>query len=500
MPARFIAIWFRHLQTDWFTRRQPELREVPFVLAAPDHGRMKITAANIPAQAQGIDTGMAVADARALVPSLQVLDEVPGLAEKLLTALGHWCIRYTPVAAIDPPDGLILDISGCSHLWGGEVPYLEDIRSRLRDFGYDVRAAIADTIGAAWAVARYGRVTPVVPPYEQQAHLLPLPPAALRLDPEVLERLHKLGLYQVGSFINMPRSALRRRFGQGLLQRLDQALGMEPEIPAPLQLPEPYEERLPCLEPIMTATGITIALERLLEALCRRLQKEEKGLRNARLKCYRVDNEVQEVSIGTNRPSHNSRHLFKLFEQHISQIAPGLGIELFVLEASRVEAVSTAQEALWSSAGNLDDRMVAELLDRLTGKIGAGIVHRYLPDQHHWPERSFKQAPSLQESPDIAWRTDRPRPIRLLAAPALIEVSAPIPDYPPMLFRYKGELHRIKKADGPERIEREWWLETGAHRDYYCVEDEKGQRYWLFRLGHYDADQPHQWFIHGFFA
>jgi protein ImuB len=500
MGKRFVTIWFRHLTTDWLTLRRPELKQAPFVLAAPDHGRMVITAANTAAQTQGIDAGMVAADARVLVPELAVIDDRPELADKLLDALGSWCIRFAPTVAKDLPDGLILDVSGCAHLWGGERPYLKEIVTRLRASGYDVRAAMADTIGAAWAVSRYGKVTPIIDPNNQTEALLSLPPVALRLESDTLTRLQKLGLYQIGQLVPMQRSALRRRFGQHLLLRLDQALGQETETIVPLQPVEPYQERLPCLEPIVTATGIEIALQRLLETLCHRLQQEGKGLRTAALTCYRVDGKLERIEIGTNRATHNALHLFKLFEMKIPGIEPDLGIELFVLEAPRVQELDPAQEALWGGCGGLEDRGVAALLDRLSGKLGAGTVHRFLPDQHHWPERSIKPAVSLEEKPTIAWPLERPRPVHLLSKPEAIEVTAPIPDYPPMLFRYRGQLHRVMKADGPERIEQEWWLEGGQHRDYYTVEDEEGRRYWLFRSGHYTGNKTDAWFLHGFFA
>jgi protein ImuB len=500
MPNRFVTIWFRHLTTDWFSLRRPALRETPFVLASLDRGRMIITAANPLAQTQDIDTGMAVADARAIIPTLEVFDEKPGLSGKLLKALAEWCIRYTPITAVDPPDGLILDVTGCAHLWGGERPFLKEIVTRLRGSGYDVRAAMADTIGTAWAISRFGQVTPLIDSGGQAAALLPLPSAALRLEPAVLERLQKLGLYTINHFITMPRPALRRRFGPGLLRRLDQALGQEEEPIQPLQPPEAYQERLPCLEPIVTSTGIEIALQRLLEILCLKLQQEAKGLRTAILKCYRVDGKLEQIGIGTNRASHNVDHLFKLFELKIPTIEPALGIELFILEAPKVEDVSPLQETLWGGVGGLEDIRVAELLDRLAGKLGVNTIQRYLPDEHYWPERSIKPASSLHEKSITAWRVDRPRPIHLLPKPEPVEVTAPVPDYPPMLFRYKGKLHTIKKADGPERIEREWWLEEGPHRDYYIVEDADGGRYWLFRSGHYTGDKPHQWFLHGFFS
>lgn len=499
MAKRFVSIWFPYLRTDWFALRQPQLRNTAFVLSSPSHGRMIISAANIHAQAQGIDAGTVVADARAIISSLQVLDDKPGLADKLLNRIAEWCIRFTPIVAVDPPDGLILDVTGCSHLWGGDDHYLGDITQRLKIRGYSAQSAMADTIGVAWAVARFGKGSFIINKDKNAEALLPLPPAALRLDPYIVERLHKLGLQQVEDFIGMPRSSLRRRFGNTFIKRLDQALGNEEEVITPVQPVEPYQERLPCLEPIVTATGIEIALMRLLETLCQRLQQEQKGIRLARFKGYRMDGKTEQLDIGTNHPSCNVNHLFKLFEIKISTIEPGPGIELFALEAPKVEDYSPAQEKLWQGNRGLDDSHLSELIDRLTGKIGENHIHRYLPDEHYWPERSVKRASSLNEQPVTAWKVDRPRPLQLLAKPERIEVTAPIPDYPPMLFRYKGKLHKIIKADGPERIEQEWWLQEGQHRDYYYVEDENGYRYWLFRSGHY-TDKSYQWFIHGFFV
>jgi protein ImuB len=500
MSKRFVAIWFRHLTTDWLTLKRPALQNTAFVFAMPDHGRMVITAANAIAEAQGVDAGMVVADARALIPSLEVFDESPGSAVRLLKTLAEWCIRYTPVAGIDLPDGLVLDVSGCAHLWGGERAYLKEIITRIKKLGYHIRAAMANTIGTAWAIARFGQVTAIIESGEQANALLLLPAAAIRLSPAIVARLQKLGLYQVGNFIHMKRSALRRRFGEELLLRIDQALGRKEEMIQPVQPVELYQERLPCLDPIVTATGIEIALKRLLKILCTRLCQQEKGLRTAVFKGYRLDGKIEQVSIGTNHASYNVHHLFKLFESKIGSIEPDLGIELFVLEALKVEDVPARQLQLWAGSCGVEDIGLAELLDRLANRIGTNNIHRYLPDEHYWPERSIKLATSLTEKPVTAWQIERPRPIQLLPKPALIEVTAPVPDYPPMLFRYKGKLHIIKKADGPERIEREWWLEEGQHRDYYQVEDEEGQRYWLFRSGYYTANKSYQWFIHGFFA
>lgn len=497
MSKRFVSIWFRYLITDWHSRRQPELREAPFVVAASRHGRMVVMAADPLAQQDGIDVGMSVADARALVTGLRVLEEKPGLSEKLLKGLAEWFIRFTPVVAIYPPCGLILDATGCAHLWGDEAKYLRDISSRLKNFGYSISLAMADTVGAAWAVARYSPATPVIETGMHTAALLSLPAAALRLDNETTERLYKLGLLQISSFIHMQRPALRRRFGTHLLLRLNQALGHEEEAVIPVLPQEPYKEWLPCMEPIVTATGIEIALHNLLGNLCSRLQQEEKGLRICMLQCFRLDGRIEQIGISTNHPSSNAKHLFKLFESKIDTIEPDLGIELFTLEASKVEASPSSQEKLWKDSGGLTDIGVAELLDRVAGKIGENQIHRYVPAEHYWPERSYKEALLFEKAGE--W-ISRQRPIQLLAKPAVITVTAPVPDYPPMMFRYKGKLHKVIKADGPERIGQEWWLQEGEHRDYYIVEDEEGHRYWIFRSGHYDAAKTYQWFIHGFFA
>ena len=499
MAKRFVSIWFRHLKTDWFALRHPELKTIAFALRAPDHGRMIIAAVNATAQQQGIVTGMTVADARAISQNIEVADDKPEIWLKLLNRIAEWCIRFSPVVAIDPPDGIILDVSGCTHLWGGDKPYLTEMYKRFKNRGYDIRLAIADTAATAWAVARYGKDKPVIQPGNDAEALLPLPPEALRLEPETIERLYKLGLRTVRQFIYMPQQTLRRRFGAHCIQRIHQALGVEPALLQPVIPVADYQERLPCLEPIATATGIEIALQQLLDKLCNRLQKEQKGLRKLCFKGYRIDGKTEQVDIATNSPSHHAAHLFTLFEIKLSTIEPDLGIELFVLEASGISNHVAKQEYLWGGTGGLHDIRIAEMIDRIAGRIGTQQITRYLPAEHYWPERSIQPATTLDQQVETPWRTSKPRPVQLLSPPEPITVTAPVPDYPPMSFRYKNILHTIAKADGPERIEQEWWLQQGQHRDYYTVEDQEGRRYWIFRLGHYD-DETFQWFIHGFFA
>ncbi|WP_429380271.1 Y-family DNA polymerase [Mucilaginibacter sp. UYCu711] len=493
-----MAIVFRHLLTDGLALRRAELREVPFVFAAPVKNRVIITAANILAEQQGAFAGMAVADARAAVPELVVINDTPGKSAKLLRLLGLWCIRYTPIAAVDLPDGLLLDISGCTHLWKDERGYLKEIVLKLRNNGFDARAAIADTPGAAWAVARFGRTSPIIATGMQTQALTGLPPACLRLDLLIIDKLQKLGFRTIGPLLAMPASVLRRRFGKELLIRLNQALGRLNETLVPLTPPVPYVERLPSLEPIRDVSGIEIAIEHLLTALCLRLRSEGKGLRKAILKCHRIDGRRVQVGITTTKGSHSVSHLLGLFRLQISKIEPALGIELFVLEAPRVEDMATVQEQIWAVDRGLAATSLAELLDRIAGKVGPEAIRRYLPAEHYWPERAVKVAASLTEEPAIAWPVQM-RPISLLRIPEPIEVMALVPDNPPKTFVHKGKRHRIIKADGPERIGREWWQDSGEHRDYYAVEDSDGQRYWLFRSGHYDGGDA-RWYLHGYFA
>lgn len=496
MP-RYVSIAFPYLLTEYVARKQPEFRDKPFVLASRQHGRMVIDAVSATAAKKGICTGMVLADCKAIFPELEMLESEPGRIEKLLEALAEWCIFYTPFAAVDLPDGLILDSSGCTHLWGGEVAYLNHIQKKLGSYGYTIQTAIADTISTAWAVARFGSES-IINPGQQREALQSLPPAALRLDTTILARLKKLGMRQIGSFINIPSSVLRRRFGPELPRRIARALGHEIEFVIPVKPIEPYQERLTSMEPIAAATGITIALKQLLETLCLRLEAEGLGLRQCIFKAFRVDGTVQQIEIGTGHPSRNTRHVFRLFEHKIAMLEPALGFELFVLEAPRVEPVTHEQAAIWNAASQ-NNMKVAELLDRVTAKIGPGAVNRYLPTEHHWPERSVKQASPLWEKPATAWRTELPRPVHLLTTPEIIAVTAVLPDYPPILFRHKGTLYTVAKADGPERVEQEWWLLDGLYRDYYVVEDDKGARYWLFRSGPYDGEHP-KWFLHGYFA
>jgi len=497
MEARYVSVWFPYLKSEWFVRRHKDLQNQALVLYVRDRGRSMITAVSKEAYAHGISRGMLLADAKAVTHNLHAYEEPEGRFDEVLQHIGEWFIRYSPTIALDPPDGLVIDATGCTHLWGGDDQYLRDITARMNKIGYTVKLCIAGTIGTASAVCRYGMTDQVKNGNELDA-LSQLPPASLRIDPLVAEKLNKLGLRKINSLFTIQSASLRRRMGVGLLQRLRQALGEEKEFIQPIHVAAPFHERMASMEPILSRTAIEIALHELLVRICDRLCSEQKGARILLFKVFTIDGLQQQVQISTTAPSSNPVYLFKLFELKLATIAPGFGIEVFILDVLQADDLLPAQEKLWINSKGLDDPALAEFLDRITNKLGEEKIARYLPAPHYWPERAIQKADSIQEQPFIPWPSVTVRPLKLLSPPEKIAVTAPIPDYPPMNFRYRNKLHKIIKADGPERMEQEWWIRDGLHRDYYYVEDESGKRYWLFRSGHYDAEKPVQWYLHGF--
>jgi protein ImuB len=496
---RFVVIWFTFLRVEWCVRKWQLQNNSPIVLYTYQRNRKIITATNQHAQAQGIAIHMPLADAQAICTNLQYFEEPSNNFEGIIQHIAEWCIRYSPVVAVDAEhtDTIIINASGCPYLWGGEQLYINDITTRLKKIGYTTQMGMADTIGAAWALSRYANGT--IAATNATANALHfLPPQALRLPAPITEKLHQLGMHQITDFMQMPAAQLRRRFGQVLITRLQQALGFINETIQPVFITQPYTEKLQCIQPINTRVGIEIALKKLLQKLCTRLITEAKGLRTARLLTFSIDEKSQSHSIGTHKASNDAVYLFSLFELQLNTIKPGLGIELFILEAPLVEQHTAQQQQIWVGKKDLQDQSINHLIDKIANKIGPETVNRYLPAQHHWPERAITPTNNLQQQPTTNWQTNNTRPITLLNPPQLIQVTAPIPDYPPMLFKHQGTLHRIVKADGPERIEQEWWIQDGEHRDYYYVETQAGNRYWLFRLGHYNPTQQAQWFLHGY--
>lgn len=500
MAQRFVSVWFRHLLTDWHCRRDQSLCEKPFVLCGQDRGRLVVTAANFKAEQAGIDIGMVVADARTLEPNIEVIDEQLELAEKLLNILADWCVRYTPVVSVDLPNGLLLDITGCSHLFKkDEHGLLKDLITRLRGFGYDARGAIADTIGAAWAVARYERENPISAIGQAKEAIAHLPPVALRVDAKAVKTLKALGIKRIDEIYSKPSRELKRRFGQGFYLRLEQAVGNFQEFINPKPYVFPYVEQLPCRDVIQTIEGIEKATRILLFLMCRRLRLEQNGIRKVVLECLRVDGKIEAVEVGTNKPSNRRGHLFRLFKGKLGNIEPALGIELFILKAIQVEDIHEYQNALIEDMGSRTSDAILETLDTIAGRLGAKFIYRLLPKEYYLPERSYIKTYNLEAEPETGWLQKR-RPIFLFEKCEEIQAVAMVPDHPPRSFRWRGKHYAVTKAESAERLERASWVTKKPFRDYFLLEVEGGARYWVFRSGPYDADTPPRWYLHGAFA
>lgn len=522
MTRRILSLWLPRLATDRIIRRQPAWRNRPLVTMIGQRGRLIVTATNRAAEAVGIFSGMAVADARAIEPGLTVVDADPSDDGRTLERIADWCGRYTPWTAADSPDGVVLDITGCAHLFGGEESLLRDLLHRFRSFGYEALAAIADTPAAAWAVARHGASgrpgDAVVPPATGDFRaidqvLSDLPVAALRLDAPVVAELRRLGVRRVGDLCRLPRAALADRFGAAVTRRLDQVRGVaaepiSPKRPVPIHL-----IRHAFADPIVTVEVIGRAVDRLLKDLCDGLVRSGEGVRRLELATYRTDGRVGRIAVGTSRPTRTPTHLMRLLAEKFEDIEPDPGIEVMTLAACVVEPLAALQTPLdmpvaatsHPKADQRADPDIGDLVDRLGSRLGLPEIVRLSPRASWWPERAVEPVAPLAGVAGPSWPADRPRPIRLLDRPEPVEVTAPVPDDPPLLFRWRARVHRIVRADGPERIEPEWWPLAGPSqgtepRDYYRVEDTEGRRFWLYRQGLYSADRAPRWFLHGFFG
>jgi protein ImuB len=484
----------------------------PLALVATEGGTRRLAAVDDAAAALGLFVGQKAADAAALVPDLVAADHDPDGDRAALEILCDWCVRFSPAVAIDGLDGLFLDVEGVSHLWGGEAAMLDDLLARLERWGAPARGAIADTPGAAWALARYAPDRTIAPPGGQGALLASLPVAALRLDEAAQAQLPRLGLFQVGQLLALPRAQLARRFGLSAVMRIDQALGAAREALTFRRPATPWFDRLAFFEPISALSDLERAAGDLCALLCARLEAEGQGARRFELVFHRLDGKDQPVRAGLSRPGRDAVRIARLLKPKLDMVDPGFGIEVVTLWAADVEPLATAQRTL--DPGSLDadagaglDEGLAPLVDRLVNRLGEDRVWRADPHQSHVPERSVVRRAPLDPRPDAAWDPDRPRPTRLLRRPEAIEVMAKLPDDPPVQFRWRGQSRRVRLAEGPERIGQEWWRKAfdevgpGKVRDYYRVEDETGERFWIFRAGLYgDGETVPKWWLHGLFG
>ena len=448
---------------------------------------------------------MPLAHAQAMVPGLTIVDAAAAEDAEALERLAAWCLRLSPMTAADPPDGVWIDATGCTHLHGGEQPMLALLSAYLARHGLTGQMAIADTPGAAHAVARHGRRPVVV--VEQDTHadaLALLPVEALRLDAETIAGLKRLGFDLIGQLAGTPRAPLVRRFGSRLLTRLDQALGRVREPIQPVLPPETISIRRTFVEPLSTAEAFVSVILVLVGEACTLLEQRGEGARRLDLVFERIDATVQVVRIGTARPVRDVRHLARLLDERVEEVDPGLGVEAMRLILPLVEPLAYVQRAGGLAPDEAQEADLSELVDRLVNRLGPDKVYRMQAVESDVPERSQQPVPMHAPSAPPVRVSPWPRPVRLLEHPEPVMAMAAIPDHPPRAFTWRKVQHRVVRADGPERITGEWWIrssELAAVRDYWIVENQEGRRFWLFRQGDGvdSATGSLAWFLHGLF-
>lgn len=488
----------------------------PLVLAVDASGGPRIAALSADVEDYRLGIGDPIADARAKIEGLQVRAAVPAADAASLARLAWWATRYTPAVApwgeANGADGLFLDITGAAHLFGGEERLIDDLARRLADFGVPSRLAIADTPGAAWALSHFHASANIVLPSGDEAKALAtLPIEALRLSPDTSTTLRRLGFKRIGAVTDKPRAPFAARFSAELLLRLDQALGRAPEPLAFIAPPPAYHTLRQLLEPISLQDDIVTAAARLMEDdIAPALLDDGVGARVLRLALYRTDGEVAMVDIELVAPTRSPQHVTRLLalklERIIDTIDAGFGFEALGLTVTAFERLELQQAELTNerpSAGKAEGEPA--LIDSLRQRLGLRNVRRLRAVESHMPERA--EAPCSAQEDVSAWPVPdagRPRPVLLLgrAEPAQ-EVIALVPEGPPRRFRWRGAIHNVVRAQGPERIASEWWRHRKRQptRDYYLVEAESGQRFWLYREGLYgrETSEP-RWYVHGVFA
>jgi len=515
----------------------------------------QIAALNDEAARLGLRATMALADARAMYPQLVAIDADEAADRTMLEQIADWCDRYTPLVGLDPPDGLFLDISGCAHLFGGEEDLRRDLIRRLAVQGFHARATIGDTPGWAWAMARYGISTSINETAtnsvhsrasgnpdscrrisqhdsgfplsrgrteERHAALLPLPLAALRIDPQIAAPLAQAGLKTIGDVIDLPRAPLAARFGSAFVRRIDQALGREEEPIVPrLPVPSFLAERR-FADPIGREDDVLGTIVHLAQELARAMERHGKGARRLQAALFRTDGKVVRVEIGTSEPLRDPTRIRRLFLDRLTVLGdeadPGFGFDMIRLSALAVEAFDAVQTG-WGTGDPA--RETAHLIDRLMARFGADRVQRLVPQDTHWPELASIAVPanSIAQGKDRHHDSAKDRaledslfqdsripvrPIRLFERPEPVEAIAQVPDGPPVQFKWRRVTHDVAYAEGPESIALQWWRNDQGMpvtRDYFRIETRQGVRVWLYREGIYqDKDNPPHWFLHGIFA
>jgi protein ImuB len=516
--------------------------DAPFALIEKQRGALRIAALSRPAATLGLTPGMPLADARAQLPDLAALPFDPEADAALLGQLVALAHAYSPSVMADLPQGLILDIAGCTHFFvdsafvraersrspcssearkprlrlgtalrlrsgrteevDGEAGLKQDLLTTLATKGLTARAACAGTPDAARALARFGA---------SDVHALPV--AALAVPPDIHLALQRSGLRRIGDLAVLPRAPLAARFGTSLPVLLARLLEEEDPHITPAPVIDPVAADLRFAEPIGRSDDVLDAIEALLADAAGQLERRGQGGRAFALSLHRSDGHIARLHIETGAPTRDPALVLRLLRERIGSLAdpldPGFGYDSIGLRVPVTEPLAVRQTEL--EGRETRGSALGPLLDRLAVRYGRESVQGFVPGNSHVPERAAWLGLAGVGTPWSAHSEpgEPPlRPLTLLDPPQPVEVLAAVPDGPPRRFRWRGKTHLVTRQEGPERIAAEWWLRRGGHganpgrtRDYYRVEDADGHRFWLFRHGLYEEEGGNPlWYVHGLFA
>lgn len=545
-----MSIWFPRLGAERLVRVDPLLSGQPIVVVEEVGNLQAVSSVNAIGAGFGIQRGQPARDAHAMCPGLISRARSAVAEERFLAALQRWAGKFSPWVSQENEDGLVVDLTGCAHLFGGEETLLNVVHDDCTDLGLTVALGLADTRGAAWALARFagrggqasrsgdaidqeapatrvratkrrhwtkggaapspqpGRIFAgrVAPAGQTHSAMSTLPVAALRLETDVAAQLTRLGLRTIGDLLGQPRAALARRFGKGLVLRLDQVIGSAPEPVSPAKPLDHFAVRMTLPEPIGLETDFLAGLDRLLPRLCAQIRDRGRAARRVTLQAFRSDHTVEAVTIGLARPSDDPHRIRPLLAMKLGEIDAGFGVDMLRVEALQTEPLHDVRAIGHLQAGRAVAQRLSEgtALDDLIGKLGARVgleaITRLHPADSHIPEKAYKTlAAAWSAPPDEPWPSGAARPL-LMWPPE--PVHAPAIGHLPAEFRWRGQTHRTLRARGPERISPEWWLDDPAWRsgvrDYWCIDTEAGRRLWMYFA--HGADMSAGWFCHGDFV
>lgn len=500
--------------------KAPDLAR-PRVTIAKIKGAQRLVALDLQARRLGLHAGMALADARAIAPELDMMEHDPKRLRHRLTAIADWCRRFTPLSALDAPDGVMLDITGVTHLFGGVTALMRDIEARLARQGITGITAVAATPEAAWALARFSKIKIAPDDAKSLQRLIsPLPIAALRVDEDICAALARAGLKNMGDIHMRPRAPIAARFGNGLFARLDAMLGLSKNPISPRFEAPTYMAERRFAEGIATRPQIETHVRALAGDLCTLLERHGEGARQFCASLFRVDGVVRHIHAGTSRPMRDVNSIARLFRERLDAVGKsrdedpldiGYGFDVIRLAVTAADALDPTQHVLQQTDTQAREKQeraarMDDLVDRLGARLGQNRVLHFHEEDHHWPEHAVMARAAAHAKPRAcaAPQSDvAERPLRLFERPEPVEAMASVPDGPPIRFRWRRLMHEVSAYEGPERIAPQWWKQEAQAltRDYFRIEDTSGARFWMFREGLYASETARpKWYVHGLFA